>query len=84
MNVSYYNTTTLGYKLRCKNFSIRYSEKDPVDIYMVGKNLSFGKTINIPMNLLFLKREKSVYLLILTPEEERDYVPNDILYDLVK
>jgi len=77
------NDSAVSYHLICKNLSVRYSEEQPVDIYMVGTELLFGNTTRIPMDLLLLKRNAAVYLLIMMPDNPKATIAADILYNMV-
>jgi hypothetical protein len=72
-----------SYHLICKNISIRYDENAPIDIFIGGKEVAFGNTDTIPMDVLFLKRNRSVYLLLLTSDNPKSLIPNNLLYDIV-
>src|ERR1700733_10508673 len=54
------NESLIAYTVVCKNLSIRYSQKDPIDIYLEGKE-RFFYTTPVPLNILFLERKKSTY-----------------------
>ena len=76
------NDTILNYKLLCENLSIRYSPTEPIDLYIVGKNRAFG-TIKIPMDILFLLRNRKLFLLIMSPLTPDGTVPSDLLYNMI-
>lgn len=77
------NDTIASYHLLCKNFSISYMEDGPVSIFMEGTDRPFGYTI-IPADLMLLKRQKKVYLLIMTPNNFKKGIPADLLYNIVR
>ena len=73
----------MAYHLRCKNFSLRYGENNPVDIFVKGKEGSLGRTPVIPMDILFLRRQKNVFLFVLTPRNDDYDVPAELLYRII-
>jgi hypothetical protein len=77
------NDSIISYHLRCENFSIRYSAKEPIDIFVVGRDRPLGGTLLIPMDLLFLKRRYALYLLILTPNNSMSKIEGNLLYNIV-
>src|SRR5436190_5479635 len=82
LNTLYSNDSLVYYHLSCENFSIRYSEKEPVDIFVGGNEGIFG-TYSIPMDLLFLKRNNGIYILLMTPLNRKAGIPSDLLYNIV-
>lgn len=69
-----HSDSVLYYYLRCNNFSVRLSQKSPIDIFIEKKNKV------VPMNIMFLKRKQKLYLLILTTQTKgRDISPNKLL-----
>jgi hypothetical protein len=76
------NDSIVLYNLVCQNMSIRYNEDDPVDIFIEGKQKGFY-TLRIPMSILFLKRKKNTYLLVLTTDSSNLSLPSGILYSIV-
>ena len=77
------NDSIIGYHLLCNNFSIRYAESGPIDIFVVGKEKRLGATAVIPMDLLFLKRNGEIYLLMMTPNSAQSTIAPDLLYNVV-
>lgn len=73
----------ISYHLLCNNFSLRYSEQGPVDIFVAGKERGLGTTTQISMDLLFLNRNHAVYLLIMTPKDSKSTIAPDLLYNIV-
>jgi hypothetical protein len=68
--------------LRCKNFSIRYSEKGPIDIFVEAKESILGK-MDVPVDILFLKRDRAVYLLLMSPNNPKEGILPNFLYNIV-
>jgi len=77
------NDIMWGYHLRCKNLAIRYTEQGPVTIFMEGKDGPFG-TLIVPANLMLIKRQKKVYLIVMTPNDLKKGIPADLLYNIVR
>jgi hypothetical protein len=73
----------LSYHLNCNNMSIRYFSEDTIDIFLVGKDRAFGRTAIMPLDILFLKRNKAVYLLLLIPKTPKESIPPNLLYNIV-
>jgi len=48
------------------SLSLRYFKDAPTDIFIKG-NEFLGFSSSIPIDILFLKRNKEVYLLLMTP-----------------
>lgn len=77
-----YNDSIINYHLLCDNLSIRYLDKGPKDIFVIGKQEAFSTSI-IPMDILFLKRNKAVYLLLMIPVDAKVQMPSNLLYNVV-
>lgn len=73
----------VSYYFLCNNFSIKYTENEPIDIFVVGRDKPFGVTTVIPMDLLFLKRDGAVYLMMMTPNNSHSTIQPDLLYNIV-
>lgn len=78
------NDSIISYHLSCKNISVKYGDKEPVDLLIVGEEKPFGQTSVIPLEILFLKRNQNIYLLIMTPKNENDAIQSDLLYQLIR
>jgi hypothetical protein len=76
------NDSIFNYNLLSNNISIRYQANDPIDIFLdnYGDESSNKRT---PMNILFLRRNNHVYLLIMTPNEAKKMMPDDLLYNIL-
>ncbi|NNV55082.1 hypothetical protein [Limnovirga soli] len=77
------NDTIINYHLLADNFSIRYSKEDPVDILVIGQERPLGETSIVPIDCLFLKRNRSVYLLLMTPINANASIEPHLLYNIV-
>jgi hypothetical protein len=70
------NDSIASYHLLCKNLSIKYEKNGVVQVFMDGGEIA-------PSDLLFLKRGKIVYFMLMTTAKPNSYIPGDILYDLI-
>ena len=70
------NDSVASYHLLCKNLSIKYEKKGVVQVFMVGGEIT-------PSDLLFLKRGKIVYFMLMTTAKPDSFIPREILYDLI-
>jgi hypothetical protein len=70
------NDSIATYHLLCKNLSIQYETNGPVEVFMVGGKIT-------PSDILFLKRDKAVYFMLLTTDKPDATIPQNILYELV-
>ena len=77
------NDSVISYHLICKNFSIQYGKTGPVDIYMVGDEIGFGRTIDMPLDLLFLRRGNAIYFFIMLPDNYHAAIEPDLLLNIV-
>ena len=77
------NDSIVSYHLLCKSFSIKFSPEGPVEVNMIGEDRPFGRTEISPVDLLFLKRNEAVYLLIMTPASADGNISADLLYNIV-
>jgi len=78
------NDSIVSYYLLCQSFSIKFSEQGPVEVYMVGEDRPFGRVAISPSDILFLKRNDALYLMIMTPASADRNIPKDLLYNIVK
>ncbi|WP_431215932.1 hypothetical protein ACQ86N_15525 [Puia sp. P3] len=77
------NDSLVSYHLICKNFSIRYAEDAPKDIFFVGVEGFLDITKLVPLNISLLKRGKALYLLLMAPHTSRGNVPADLLDKII-
>lgn len=77
------NDSIVSYYLLCKSFSLKFSEQGPVEVNMVGEDRPLGHTAVSPADILFLKRNDVVYLMIMTPASSDRNIPPDLLYNIV-
>jgi hypothetical protein len=77
------NDSILSYHFLCHNFSVRYGNKDAIDIFAVGDDRLFGTTVRMPMDLVFLERNGAVFVLIMTPNEEHSSIDPAFLNNII-
>lgn len=70
------NDSIASFHLLCENLSIKYEKNGVVQVL-----LTCGKIT--PSDLLFLKRGKIVYFMLMTTFKSKSFIPREILYDLV-
>jgi len=78
------NDSTICYHLICSNLSVRFGQYEPVDIFVEGKKRLLGIQNDIPMDLMFLKRQGAVYQLLMTPHDRKGLIAPDLLYHIVE
>jgi len=78
------NDSIIGYHLLCHDFSIRYTGDEPNDILFQPKD-DFEDTEGIPISLdiLFVKRNGAVYLLLMAPVDRKVSIDPQLLYKMV-
>ena len=77
------NDSIVSYHLLCQSLSIKFSPDGPVEVNMIGEDRPFGRTAVSPVDLLFMKRNEAVYLLIMTPASTDRNISADLLYNIV-
>jgi hypothetical protein len=70
------NDSIASYHLLCKNLSIKFEKNGVVQVFMTGGEIT-------PSDLLFLKRGKTVYFMLMTTAKPDSLIPRGILYDLI-
>ena len=78
------NDSVASYYLKFKDFSLKYGLDDDVDIYAKYGAREFSSVNPIPINLLFLKRNKFVYFIVLSVYNLNMPLHEDTLYRLLK
>lgn len=78
------NDSISSHYLLCKNLSIKYDPKQPIDIYLTGREMFLGRIAPFSLNILFLKRGQSVLVYILTPANKKAQLSPDMLFDFVR
>jgi hypothetical protein len=73
------NDSSISFDVKFRNIYLRYSETGPVDIHIKKKH--WIKII--PANLMFAKRNNSLYIIVLTLNNNAE-VPENFLSQLVK
>jgi hypothetical protein len=77
------NDSIVSYSLLCNNLSLRYGSAEPVDIFKKASETAFGKVKYIPMNIAFVKRDKFIYFLVLSPKNIQEPLPGSFLYNII-
>lgn len=72
------NDSVAYYKGNFESFGISVLEKESLDILVKVKDEP------LPVNILFLKRNKSLYFFVLTVYDPETKLPENLLYDLIK
>ena len=70
------NDSIASYHLLCNNLSIKYDKNGVVQVFMTCGKIT-------PSDLLFFKRGKIVYFMLMTTAKPDSFIPREILYDLV-
>lgn len=70
------NDSIASYHLLCKNLSIKYEKNGVVQVFMTGGEIT-------PSSLLFLKRGKIVYFMLMTTAKPDSFIPPEFLYGLI-
>lgn len=70
------NDSIGSYHLLCKNLSIRYEKNGLVQVFVTSGEIT-------PSDLLFLKRGKIVYFMLMTSAKPDSAIPPNILYELL-
>jgi hypothetical protein len=76
--------TIVGFSSNFKIFSIKYNQSDTSSIWAMAE----GKYPNIPdsylpINIMFIKKQKSVYFLVMSVDNSGILLKHDILYNLI-
>ncbi|HEY2581033.1 MAG TPA: hypothetical protein VGI43_04465, partial [Mucilaginibacter sp.] len=74
------NDTIAYYCSRCRNFSIKFGVQQPVDIYGECKSQTFSE---VPIEILFLKKDKKIYMLVLSAKNANTVLKQGMLYSLL-
>lgn len=71
--------TVMTFKLMCKNISIRCDENEVVQIFVIGNEGLLGIIEPSELELKFLVKGRSIYMLMLTPRDKKSKVTSDVL-----
>jgi hypothetical protein len=77
------NDGIIIYHLLCNNFSLRFDEAGPIELLMMKGDEPYSSNEKIPADFLFLKRNKNIYLMIMTPKIKGVPINSNLLYDSV-
>lgn len=72
------NDSIIAFKSKCKNFSIKYGQGAPVDIFAVIKKKSLTNN-HFPVNIVFLRKDKNVCLFVVSPQNSDEPLSNNVL-----
>lgn len=78
------NDSVVSYHLRCHDFSIKYALNEPVDLIFQAKKNADDLDYNPPyMDVLFLKRKKALYLLLMAPITAKKPIDPKLLNSII-
>jgi hypothetical protein len=80
-----HNEDFISYSVPLTTMSLQYESKNnPIDVFVFanGSNLLFRK--KIPFVVSFYKKEKSIYLLLMTPIEKETKMNSNFLEEIIK
>lgn len=72
-----YNKNFVSYYLPVNSFSLRYGEKEPIDIFFGGNETLLGRE-TYPLMISFYKIHKSLYVLILISDKNEINLEGDL------
>jgi hypothetical protein len=78
------NDSIVNWRFVCNRFFIHNDKDGTADIKIETKEGPLGMERPIAMDLLFLKRDGGVYLLLLTADDPKTPAPPGMLYDIVE
>lgn len=76
------NDSLINFSGLYDNFSISYGSNKVIDIVIEGRGKGFG-IYSVPMDILFCKRKKNTYLLILTADKPHTPIPRNFLLSML-
>jgi len=78
------NDSVLNYSLSFKDFSVRQLDGSEYIYGASGNGNLFSNNSPVPANILFLKKQKAIYFIILTATDFRKKVDKDVLYKMIR
>lgn len=79
-----FNKDFISYCLPLHTFSLQYDDKNnPIDIFIATDTPSIISKKGVPFIISFYKKEKSIYLFLITPIEKNTELGENILSELV-
>ena len=80
------NDSLIHYYSRFKSFSINYNSSDSTSIYSNSNRTAEAELPNssLPINIVFLRKQKSVYLLIMSVAKANENLEPNQITDLLK
>lgn len=80
-----YNKNFISYSLPLYSFSLQYENiKNPVDIFVGAKSSRIFDKKGVPFIVSFYKKEKSIYLILMTPINEETKMSENILDEFIE
>lgn len=76
--------TLIVFKALAETFSLRYAKDEPKDIVILGQDRLLGVRTSIPMAVYLVKRNASVYLVVLTPNDPKKYISNELFQNILE
>jgi hypothetical protein len=74
---------SIRYHLLCKDFSVRFEDAAPIDIYASGKEVGITKEL-VTLDLLLLKRGPQIYVFLMTPIDTGTQISPDLLSSIIR
>jgi len=80
-----YGDSCVSYNGYCKNFSIRYNENEPIDLFFESEtqNKLLKEWLGSPIELLLYKKDNHIYLYLLIANKSDNIIAQDILKKIV-
>ena len=80
-----YNTSDSlsTFQLLCKNISLHYGKNQSIQVLLTGREGPLGIIDPIPLELVFLTRGKSIYMVMLTPKVKSRNLSSGILKSIL-
>jgi hypothetical protein len=72
------NDSIIAFNSICKDFSIKYGQGGPVDIFAIVKKKSLTNN-HFPVNIVFLRKDKNVCLFVLSPQNSDEPLSHNVL-----
>ena len=72
------NDSIMSYRFLCNNFSIKYEKEGPVDFHVESNDWSYR-----PINILFWRKDKSVYVFFMTPGKKEGTLDGESLLNVL-
>ena len=83
LKVSWLNNECVLYYLVCDKLSIKYGENESNDIFIEGPTIGPTATRQIPMNIMFLRKDQSLYFIVMAPRLPHNTMPPNLLSKVI-